>query len=460
MRTIFRKLTLAFLLVAVIAAVLVAVIVRLTSPERLNVLLREQARSQLETLLTDYYTANGSFDGVAAELAADGFLPPSPHQNQPGQPPGSSHPNNRLVFALADEHGVVIVTMLPDYALGSQLSPDRLALGKTIEVNGRIVGTIFTPPDPFVFTAEEQAYLTRTSQALWLAAIGAIGVALVMGALLARTFARPLRALTSAARKMADGELEQEVKVFSKDEIGQLTQAFNSMSHAVSHANQLRRQMTADIAHDLRTPLTVIAGYIESIQEGVLEPTPERLEVIRSEIERLQRMVEDLRTLSRADAGELALVRQPIAPRALLERIASVYRHAAEQQEIALNIDAAEGLPEIPVDEARMVQVLGNLVNNALRYTPAGGTITLGAAQVENGVALCVQDTGQGIPPEDLPHIFERFYRADKSRAESDGASGLGLAIARAIVAAHGGELHAESAPGQGTKMSIHFPIS
>ncbi|KAF0108069.1 MAG: two-component system OmpR family sensor histidine kinase BaeS [Anaerolineaceae bacterium] len=469
MRTISRKLTLAFLLVAVIAAALVAVVVRLTSPDRLNALLRDQARAQLETVLVDYYTANGSFDGVATVLASSGFLPPSPHQVQPGQPAGGVQPfdasqasprESRLVFALADERGVVILTMLPNYALGSQLPPDRLALGKVIEVDGRVIGTIFTPPDAFVFTSEEQAYLDRTSQALWLAALGAIAAALVTGVLLARSFARPVRLLTSAARKMAGGELEQEVPVASKDEIGELTQAFNSMSHAVSQANQLRKQMTADIAHDLRTPLTVIAGYIESMQEGVLEPTPERLEIIHSEIERLQRMVEDLRTLSRADAGELALVRQPIAPRTLLERVASVYCHAAGQQEITLKIDAADGLHEIHVDEARMVQVLGNLVDNALRYTPAGGTVILGASQTEAGVTLLVQDAGQGIQPEDLPHVFERFYRADKSRADAEGASGLGLAIARAIVVAHGGELRAESAPGEGTLMVITLPIS
>jgi signal transduction histidine kinase len=446
--------------------VLVAVIVRLTSPERLNVLLRDQARVQLETVLVDYYTANGSFDGIATVLASSGFLPPSPHQVQPGQPAGGVQPfdasprESRLVFALADERGVVIITMLPNYTLGSKLPSDRLALGKVIEADGRVIGTIFTPPDAFVFTSEEQAYLDRTSQALWLAALGAVAAALVTGVLLARSFARPVRLLTSAARKMADGDLEQEVPVASKDEIGELTQAFNSMSRTVSQANQLRKQMTADIAHDLRTPLTVIAGYIESMQEGVLEPTPERLEIIRSEIERLQRMVEDLRTLSRADAGELTLLRQPIAPRALLERVAAVYAHAAGRKEIRLEVNAAEGLPEVDVDEARMVQVLSNLLDNALRYTPPGGTITLAAAPAENGVNLCVQDTGPGIASEDLPRVFERFYRADKSRAEADGASGLGLAIARALVAAHGGEIRAESAPGQGTKMSILLPIS
>jgi signal transduction histidine kinase len=255
-----------------------------------------------------------------------------------------------LVFALADEHGKVVITMLPNYSLGSTLSANRLTAGVSIEVNGRLVGTLFIPPDMFVLTPAEQAYLDRTSQALWLAALGAVVVALVTGIVLAGTFTRPLRSLTSAARRMAEGELEQEVPVASKDEIGQLTQAFNSMSHAVAHANQLRQQMTADIAHDLRTPLTVIGGYIESMQEGVLKPTPQRLEIIHLEIERLQHMVDDLRTLSRADAGELVLVPQAIAPRALLERITDIYRHAAEQQKVTLHVESAEGVAEIQAD--------------------------------------------------------------------------------------------------------------
>jgi signal transduction histidine kinase len=169
--------------------------------------------------------------------------------------------------------------------------------------------------------------------------------------------------------------------------------------------------------------------------------------------------VDDLRTLSRADAGELTLVRQGTAPQALLDRVASVYQHAAAKQEIALKVEAANDLPEIQVDEARMMQVLGNLIDNALRYTPAGGSITLRAGTAENMVTLQVQDTGQGIQPEELPHVFERFYRADKSRNEADGASGLGLAIARAIITAHGGTLHAESESGQGTRMVIRMPV-
>ena len=166
-------------------------------------------------------------------------------------------------------------------------------------------------------------------------------------------------------------------------------------------------------------------------------------------------MVEVLHTLSRADAGELTLNRQPISPRALLEHVAAVYQHPAEQKQILLTTDIPDGLPRILVDETRMAQVLGNLIHNALRYTPQGGAITLSASRTTEEVYLCVQDTGRGIQPGDPPNIFERFYRGDKSRTDAEGASGLGLAIARALVTANGGTISAESAPGRGTKMTV-----
>ena len=254
---------------------------------------------------------------------------------------------------------------------------------------------------------------------------------------------------------MAGGALEQQVTVTGRDEIGELGRAFNQMSQSVADANRLRRQMTADIAHDLRTPLTVISGYVESIQEGVLSPSPERLALIQKEIERLQRMVDDLRTLAHADAGELSLYRQPCDPLALLQQCAASHRHAAERQQVELTVEVAPDLPAISIDEGRMAQVLDNLVGNALRYTPPGGSIRLKAQREKGGLLLSVQDSGKGIDPADLPHIFERFYRAEPSRNEQDGASGLGLAIARAIVIAHGGKITAELAPGEGTSFKI-----
>ncbi|MFI4982900.1 MAG: sensor histidine kinase, partial [Nevskiales bacterium] len=347
----------------------------------------------------------------------------------------------------------------PYFQVGEQVPADRIAQGMPVTVNGAVVGTILAPPNPPGLTPEETNYLQRTDLALLLASGGALVVAVLVGLLLARTLTHPLQALTQATQRMAGGELGEQVTVRSGDEIGELATAFNQMSRELERAVQARRQMTADIAHELRTPLTVIAGYIESMADGVLAPTPERLAVIYSEIENLQHLVGDLRMLTQADAGELRLQKQPMAAQELMQRAQAAFEHRAEQKGITLEVQPDGDAPPVAVDEIRMAQVLGNLLSNALRYTPAGGRIVLGAAASGDGVDLSVRDTGQGIAPADLPLVFNRFYRADQSRSE-DGESGLGLAIVKALVEAHGGTIEAQSQPGQGTTMRIHLPAA
>jgi len=248
------------------------------------------------------------------------------------------------------------------------------------------------------------------------------------------------------------------VPVRSQDELGELATAFNQMSSDLARANALRRQMTADIAHDLRTPLTVITGYLESLRDGVLKPSPGRFDAMYSEAQHLQRLVEDLRTLSLADAGELPLNRRPTSPRALLEELAAAYEHRAAQAGVTLQVRANHYIPLIQVDPDRIKQVLSNLISNALRYTPTGGQISLTATRHDDQVLLSVQDSGMGITPEALPHIFERFYRGDPARPGQEGESGLGLAIARSIVKMHGGRIWAESDPGAGSTFIIALP--
>jgi signal transduction histidine kinase len=213
--------------------------------------------------------------------------------------------------------------------------------------------------------------------------------------------------------------------------------------------------MTADIAHDLRTPLTVIRGYLEAMTDGSLAPSPERLAAIRGEVTTLHHLIEDLRTLSLADAGELRLQRQPVQPGALLADVHESFALQAEARGVKLEIDAAPDVPPVAVDPLRMTQVFGNLVSNALRHTPPGGQVTLHAALTGPNVEFTVEDTGEGIPPEQLAHIFERFYRGDTSRQQHEDESGLGLAIVRSLVEVHGGTIRAESVPGRGTRMII-----
>jgi signal transduction histidine kinase len=262
--------------------------------------------------------------------------------------------------------------------------------------------------------------------------------------------------LTEATRAVAGGDLGHQVPVRTSDEIGDLAKSFNQMSADLAHSNQLRRQMTADIAHDLRTPLSVILGYSEALADGKLPGTPETYEAMHLQAQHLNRLIDDLRTLSLADAGQLSLLRRPVEPRDLLEHTALAHLPAAESRRIALTVDADDGPPVI-VDPDRLLQVLGNLVSNALRHTPDGGHVTLSAIHEDGHVMLRIRDSGPGIPADDLPHIFDRFYRGDQAR-QANGASGLGLAIARSLVEAHGGRLTAENTTG-GALFTIQLPL-
>jgi signal transduction histidine kinase len=444
------KLIITIMIVVVLTTGLMAVLIRLNSQESLSRLIIDQQRGNLSESLVEYYSLKGSWEDVTTawdQLQMRRNSPPPPQEN-----------HRKSLFGLADEKGIVVISNNSAYPVGSTLPPEVLAKGEPVTLSDKTVGTILTADLPPGFNPEEYLFLERTNQALFVALGGALLVALVLGILLARTLIHPLKALTEAANKIAEGNLEQQVQVHSMDEIGQLASAFNLMSKEVARVNGLRRQMTADIAHDLRTPLTTIAGYIESMQEGVLKPTPERLALIYSEIEVLQNLVGDLRMLSRVDAGDLTFNRQTIAPGYLLDRAAASFQQQAEKQQIAINAVCESDLPDIFVDEDRMMRVLGNLLSNALRFTPPGGTIQLRAKAVEDGVQIDVEDNGSGISLEELPFLFDRLHRIDKARSDVSGETGLGLAIVKALVTAQNGTVAVSSEIGKGTTFTLTFP--
>jgi signal transduction histidine kinase len=441
------KLTLGFLLVSLIAIGLAAVFVWITTNTDFKRYLVDQRQADFVAVVTDYYRVNGNWVGVDTALRERGLLPPPA---QPGSPTPDPQP-----FALVDQERVVIIAS-GDYQPGVKVQKATLAKGIGIEVNGMVVGTVLTIGQAAIRSPIEDRYLVSINRSLLIAALGGALLALFLGFFIARNLTRPLRKLTIATRAMSQGDLDQRVPVRSADELGELSHAFNQMSADLVQANQSRRQMTADIAHDLRNPLTVIGGYLESLQDGKLPPTPERFAVMQAEVQHLQRLVDDLRTLSLADAGELTLRRQPLAPSELLTHVAEVYHHQAEQRQINLTVRVAPGMQEYSLDLERMAQVLGNLVINALRYTPEGGEIILAASPDEGNLCLSVQDTGCGIPPDVLPHIFERSFRGDPSRSGNE--SGLGLAITKSIVELHGGNIRAESTVGKGSRFVIEIP--
>ncbi len=295
---------------------------------------------------------------------------------------------------------------------------------------------------------------------LCFAALGLPMLTLMLGRWVRRRVANPLAEIMEAAESVSQGDLSVRVNSTERGEFRRLTKSFNHMVAELQHSDQLRRSLTADVAHELNTPLHIIQGYLEGILDGVYQPDEETINTLLEETHLLTRLVEDLRTLSLAEGGQLPLVIEPVNLAELLADVQTSFSGQAEAAEIALQIEAAADLT-LAADADRLDQILSNLVANALRYTPAGGQITLQAAAADAGISITVQDTGSGIDPEDLPLVFERFWRADKSRQHGDGSGqGLGLAIARQLVQAHGGRIAVASQLGQGTTFSIWLPTT
>jgi two-component system sensor histidine kinase BaeS len=301
----------------------------------------------------------------------------------------------------------------------------------------------------------EDRFLRGVNRLLLVASLGAGIMAAMIGLLFAQRLTQPLQALTSAAHRLAAPRRHAAIRlpVTSGDEVGTLTAAFNQMSAELSKQENLRRHMVADIAHELRTPLSVLRMELEGLEDGVVAPSREALASLKEEVNLLNRLVDDLNLLALAEAEQLGLTMTEVEPAAVVERVAALAATRARWQEIDLRVEVAPDLPPVCADEQRLIQVLSNLVDNALRYTPAGGTVTLGSSisTPPGEVWFSVHDTGPGIPPDELERIFERFYRTDRARARETGGSGLGLAIVRSLVEAMSGRVWAESPPQQGT---------
>lgn len=444
MRSLNVKLILIFLAVSLAGTLLAAFLIRRQNERAFDRFLREQGQTQFVRDVETYYALTGTLVGIEHAIYA-----PS-RRGEPRRPPP---------FALADAQGQIVMSA-GEWRPGAIVPQPILDQGLPVEVDGRQVGTVLLLDQARERAAFEEQYLAGTNRALLRGALGATAIAVILGALLARTLTRPLREMADASLALAEGQLGAQVPVRTRDELGELATAFNQMSAELAQAIQQRRQMTADIAHDLRTPLTVLAGYLEAMSDGSLALTPERLSIMRQEVRGLTRLVEDLRTLSLADAGDLPLHVQETDVGQLLAQVQQAYEPQAARQQVSLSRRVDPALPPARLDPERIRQVLGNLLSNALRHTDAGGAVSLAAMRDgPNTLLLRVTDSGSGISAEDLPHIFNRFYRGDKARTEGHGESGLGLSIVRSLVAMHGGTITVDSAPGRGTSFSIRLPL-
>ncbi|MET9943070.1 sensor histidine kinase, partial [Streptomyces halstedii] len=273
---------------------------------------------------------------------------------------------------------------------------------------------------------------------------------------------RPLHALTGAAQRLRDGEEHASVPVSGDDEIGRLASAFNDMSAHRARLEEQRKAMVSDVAHELRTPLSNIRGWLEAAQDGLADPDPAFVSSLLEEAVQLQHIIDDLQDLAAADAGALRLHPEPVRTGELLSQVAAAHQARAETAGVRLKVEGAAPAPELHADPVRLRQAVGNLVSNAVRHTPAGGTVTLRAyGDGSKGVVVIeVEDTGTGIPADDLPYVFDRFWRAEKSRSRRTGGSGLGLAIVRKLTEAHGGTASATSTEGEGSAFTLRLPAA
>jgi signal transduction histidine kinase len=413
-----------------------------------------------------------------------------------------------------DDRGTIVASTHPDaLMLGEPLppigpeaprSPHRMSergeafedviWSQTLPIrsDGRRVGTLVLIFDNSVWPAQANGFDGGRIVRGFLGA--GFGLALVLFGLAAYVsgrLSRPLRHVTSAAQALATGNMSVRVQPPAVRELNELAGAFNAMADALVRADQQRRQLTADVAHELRTPLAIVKGRLEGIQDGVYNADTDQINGLLNEVALLERLIEDLRLLALAEAGQLPLYPEPVDPMELMQATQRAFAHAAAERNVCLEVTLNQAIPTLTVDPQRISQVMGNLVSNALRHTPAGGRVRM-AISLETGgrsqdselriqnpggrepagtpadqplqtsgayVQFAVMDTGPGIAPEHLPHIFDRFYRADRARTRGSGGAGLGLAIARQIVEAHGGQIWAASTPGQGTTMRFRLPL-
>jgi signal transduction histidine kinase len=288
----------------------------------------------------------------------------------------------------------------------------------------------------------------------------AVAIALLVARWLARGMTQPLRDMARAALKMEIGDYGQRVQTSSRDEVGQLAVAFNRMSGELESLERLRRDLVANVSHELRTPISALRAHLENLLDGVERADPETLQVMLAQTERLGRLVDQLLELSRLESGDVPMLRERVSLGPLVERVLSEIEVVRARRDVELTEDLPDDLPQIYADPERVYQVLFNLLDNAVRFTPSGGRVTLTASSRNGAIDVVVADTGPGIPPEHLPRLFERFYRVDRARSRGEGGTGIGLAIARSVVEAHGGRIWAESEPGKGSTFTFELPVA
>jgi two-component system, OmpR family, sensor histidine kinase BaeS len=311
-----------------------------------------------------------------------------------------------------------------------------------------------------MFGQAEQKFIDDSQRSLGIAAFVAVAIAIALGFIMSKLITRPMQQLAFSARKIASGDLTQRVQHKSDDEVGEVSNAFNSMAEQLEKKEKSRKQLLADVAHELRNPLSIVQGNLEAWLDGVIKPTPEQIASVYDETVLLNRLISDLRELSLAEAGQLKLHVETTELKDIINAEVTGFQARCQEKSISLVSEVIDGLPAINVDRDRIRQVLHNLLENALRYTPAEGSIIVKADLDENRqIFVSVSDSGSGIDKADLPYVFDHFYKADKSRQRGYGGAGIGLALVKKYVELHGGKVYVESEIGKGSVFHFTVPV-
>lgn len=453
-RTLSGRLAAAFVVLSAGAVALVSLLMNVTVERRFAEYVRENVAERSDRIASAlgraYIPGKGWSPDLLMEITHWSLMEGLAIQieSPPGQTVWMSVEAARLLAGAPDAPGPA--TPLP---------PEPLQIVRPIGADGRTLGLLrVSTGSRGLFTAADLHFRQEVNRVLAGSAAAAAGSALVAGLLMARGLNRPLWHMTRVAAQMARGEWDQRAPTGGVAELRRLGEALNHLAESLQAQEELRRRLTRDVAHELRTPLAVLQSHLEAMADGIWQPTPARVQLLQGEVERLVRLVEDLNRLTEAEAGALKLDLAATSLRQLLDPLADGYAPLFAARQITLAYVPPEPDVTLPTDRDKVMQILTNLLANALKFTPPGGQVTVRAEVAPDHARIAVRDTGPGILPEDLPHIFERLYRGDPARTRATGGAGLGLAIARVLAEALGGTLTVQSQPGAGAEFTLTLP--
>ncbi len=446
------KLILAFSLVAIVSISSIVIYANLDSERQLNNYLNQGGMYGLGNLvqrLENYYEAQNSWDGVSIAVST----------GQGGNRGNPLRKNNRI--ALVSANLEVIKSEIDAFPAGKTVQEHDLK--NSLELNdsaGNVIGYLIVENPSSVTMNDLSPFISRLREVIVVSGIAAAIAAVILAILISNQLLKPVRALTTASKKLSAGDLSTRVTVKGTDELAVLGKTFNQMASNLEALEERKKALTADIAHELRTPLAVQKAQIEAMTDGVVPLDKENLRIVKEQANLLTRMVEDLRLLAMADAGELKLNLQKIQFDVMVQRIVEHYKGQANQEGTAIDVIIADDVKGkfVMADPDRLMQIMHNLFSNALRYGKKGGQIEVVVKNNNDGIEFSVRDDGQGIPVSALPHLFERFYRHEKARNRESGGSGLGLAISKKLALIMGGDLRAANDPRGGAVFTLFLP--